>query len=42
LDVLISRIQDRVRSQLGYAVTREEVIEHARACRPELFEGVDE
>ena len=41
LEVLISRIQDRARSQLGYEATREEVIEQVRAYRPELVEGYD-
>ena len=41
LDVLIARIQERARAELGIEVTREAVIEKIRAYKPELVDGLD-
>ena len=41
LELLVGRIQERVRAATGQEMTRAEVIERIRAFRPEMVEGYD-
>ena len=41
VEILIGRIQERVRAATGIEMTRAEVIERIRAFRPEMVEGYE-